>query len=371
MNNIYQICTKCVMDTTDIEINFDKYGVCNHCHEYEQEKKKIISNPIHREKALQDIVQKIKAAGKGKKYDCIVGISGGVDSSYVAYLAKDFGLRTLLVHLDNGWDSELAVKNVEKITTYTGFDLYTLVINWEEFKDLQKSFFSADVIDLELISDHAIFATVYKLTRKFDIKFLLSGDNFVTEAIMPKSWNWRKSDATNIKAIHSKFGKKRLKTFPFMSTLKKTIYQYGRVAQSISILDYLEDYNKDKVMDILQSKIGWKYYGGKHYESIFTRFYQGYILPKKFNIDKRRPHLSTLVNSGQISRDKALEELKNDTYPVELQNADFELVCKKLDFTIDQLKDYIDREERPHLFYRSDEKIYKTLKNFYSNFIKK
>ena len=359
------------MDTTDIEINFDEFGVCNHCHEYKQEKNKIISNLDDRNKSLQDTLQKIKLAGNGKKYDCIVGISGGVDSSYVAYLAKNFGLRALLVHLDNGWDTELAVKNVENITTYTGFDLYTLVINWEEFKDIQRSFFKADVIDLELISDHAIFATVYKLARKYDTKFLLSGDNFVTEAIMPKSWNWRKSDATNIKAIHNKFGQQRLKTFPFMSTLKKTIYQYGGVAQSIHILDYLEEYNKDKVINILESEIGWRYYGGKHYESLFTRFYQGYILPKKFNIDKRRAHLSTLINSGQTTRDKALEELECNTYPIELQNADFDLVCKKLDFTKDELDDYINRKERHHLFYRSDEKIYKTLKFFYSIFKKK
>lgn len=360
----YQICTKCVMDTTDTEIVFDEYGVCNHCHDYEERKKRLIADPILREKALQEIIQKVKDAGKGKKYDCIVGISGGVDSSYVAYLAKQWGLNALLVHLDNGWDSELAVKNVENIVKYTGYDLYTLVINWEEFKDLQRSFFKADVIDLELLSDHAIFATVYKLTREYGIKYLLSGENFETEAIMPRSWNWRKSDATNIKAIHALYGERKLKTFPFMGTLKKTIYQYGGVAQSIPILNYL-DYNKEKVMSILESEISWKYYGGKHYESIFTRFYQGYILPKKFGVDKRIAHYSTLINSGQMNREDALKNLQNEVYPIELQQEDFELVCKKLDFSHEELEEYMKRKPKSHLEYGNDEKIFQLMRKVY------
>ena len=360
----YQICTKCVMDTTDKEITFNEQGVCNHCLDYELRKKQLISDPEEREKALQNIILKVKEAGKNKKYDCIVGISGGVDSSYVAYLAKQWDLKVLLVHLDNGWDSELAVKNVENIVKKTGFDLYTLVINWEEFKDLQRSFFKADVVDLELLSDHAIFATVYKLTREYGIKYLLSGENFETEAIMPTSWNWRKSDATNIKAIHKLYGDVKLKTFPFMGTIKKTIYQYGGVAKSIPVLDYL-DYNKENVMKILEDELDWKYYGGKHYESIFTRFYQGYILPKKFSIDKRRAHHSTLINSGQMTREEALEDLKNEIYPIELQQEDFELVCKKLDFSEDELNEYIERKPKSHLEYNSDEEIFQIMRNIY------
>ena len=247
---------------------------------------------------------------------------------------------------------------------YTGFDLYTLVINWEEFKDLQRSFFMADVIDLELLSDHAIFATVFKLTREYKINYLLSGENFVTEAIMPSSWNWRKSDATNIKAIHKRYGQVALDSFPFMGTIKRNIYQYSGVAQSIPVLNYLE-YNKEAVMKVLEEKMGWKYYGGKHYESIFTRFYQGYILPKKFNVDKRKAHLSTLINSGQISRDKALEALKEEIYPVKLQEEDFELTCKKLGFSKDELQDYITRPPKSHLEYPSDETVFRFLKKIY------
>lgn len=364
-----QVCTRCVMDTTDTEIVFDESGVCNHCHEYDQKKREIIFDPHRRQQALNEIIQKIKDEGRRKKYDCIVGVSGGIDSSYVAYLAKQWGVRALLVHLDNGWDSELAVKNIQNIVEYTGFDLYTLVIDWEEFKDLQRAFFNSDVVDLELLSDHAIFATVYKLTRKYGIKYLLSGENFETEAIMPRSWNWRKSDASNIKAIHKEFGERKLRTFPFMSTVKKVFYQYGKVAQSIPVLNYVE-YNKEKVMKTLESEMGWKYYGGKHYESIFTRFYQGYILPKKFNIDKRKAHLSTLINSNQITREEALTELKNDIYPQNLQREDFDLVCKKLNFSKEELNEYLKRAPKSHLAYGSDEKVFQVLRKIYQRFIK-
>ena len=366
MQREYQICTKCVMDTTDTEIVFDESGVCNHCHTYEERRKSLLLNS---NKKLEGIIKKIKDAGKGRKYDCIVGISGGIDSSYVAYLAKQWNLRVLLVHLDNGWDSELAVKNVENIVTKTGFDLYTLVINWEEFKDLQRSFFKADVIDLELLSDHAIYASVYRLTRKYGIKYLLSGENFATEGILPTSWNWRKSDAVNIKAIHKIYGEKKLKTFPFMGTIEKTIYQYGNIIQSIPVLDYIH-YNKANVMSILESEMGWKYYGGKHYESIFTRFYQGYILPKKFNVDKRKAHYSTLINGKQMSREDALKDLRNEIYPLALQEEDFELVCKKLEFSHEELQAYIKRAPKKHLDYSSDEKITKFMRFFYRKFLK-
>jgi len=369
MNKSLQVCTHCVMDTTDINITFDNDGICNHCHEYKERKTELITDPIDRNQALQDIISKVKLAGKGKKYDCIVGVSGGIDSSYVAYMAKQWGLNALLVHLDNGWDSELAVKNVENLVKYTGYDLYTLVINWEEFKDLQRAFFKADVVDLELLSDHAIFATVYKLTRSYGIKYLLSGENFETEAIMPKNWNWRKSDAKNIKSIHKIYGESKLKTYPFMGTIKKTIYQYGGIAKSIPVLDYM-DYNKDEVMELLKTQVGWRYYGGKHYESIFTRFYQGYILPRKFSIDKRKAHFSTLINSGKMTRNEALTELKKEVYPIELQNDDFELVCKKLNFTENELEEYIKRKPKSHLDYKSDEEVMMFMRYIYRKFLK-
>lgn len=370
MERKYQICTKCVMDTTDIEIIFDDDGVCNHCHEYEIKKERLILDPTKRDISLKNLINKIKESGKGKKYDCIVGISGGVDSSYVTYLAKQWDLRVLLVHLDNGWDSELAVKNIENIVKFTGFDLYSLVINWEEFKDLQRAFFKADVIDLELLSDHAISASVNKLARKYNVKYLLSGDNFETESIMPSTWNWRKADAKNIKAIHKLYGNKKLKTYPFMSSLKRLTYKYFNFAQSVNILNYLEFYNKENVIELLQENFSWKYYGGKHYESIFTRFYQGYILPKKFGIDKRRAHYSSLINSKQMKREDALNDLKNQSYPISLQKEDFELVCKKLGFSNSEMQEYINRKEIKHEFYGSDKKLINNMYRIYKLFKK-
>lgn len=356
------------MDTSDKNITFDINGVCNHCLDYDERKKSLpIENKASNQ--LEALVNQIKRDGNKRKYDCIVGISGGIDSSYVALLAKRWGLRVLLVHLDNGWNSELAVQNVENIVKKTGFDLYTLVINWEEFKDLQRSFFKSDVIDLELLSDHAIFATVYKLSRNYGVKYLLSGENFATEAILPASWNWRKSDAKNIKCIHEKFGSRKLKTYPFMSTVKKTFYQYGSIAKSIPVLNYI-NYDKDFAMEELKKNFDWKYYGGKHYESIFTRFYQGVILPRKFGVDKRKAHLSTLINSNQISREKAVDLLKGETYPENLQNEDFELICKKLDFTVEELNNYFSRPEKAHIEYGSDEKIMLFMRYVYRKFFK-
>lgn len=365
MARTYQICTKCVMDTTDIEIVFDDNGVCNHCCDYIERKKKVaVDYSAEKKENLPKLIQKVKDAGKSKKYDCIVGVSGGVDSSYVAYLAKQWGLNALLVHLDNGWDSELAVKNIENIVKYTGYDLYTLVIDPDEFRDLQRAFLKADVIDLELLSDHAIFATVHKLAREYGIRYILSGENFETEAIMPKSWNWRKFDAVNIKAIHRLYGERDLRTFPFMGTAMRTFYYYSGFAKSIPVLNYIE-YNKEQVMSILESEIGWRYYGGKHYESIFTRFYQGYILPKKFGIDKRKAHHSTLINSGQMTREYALEDLKNEVYPNELQQEDFKLVCKKLGLTSEELENYIKRPQKHHLEYDSDENLFQLMRKVY------
>lgn len=364
MNRTYQVCTKCVMDTSDEKIIFDEHGICNHCHDYEDRKKNFILDPAIKDKKLTEMIDQIKKAGQNKQYDCIVGISGGVDSSYVAYLAKQFNLRTLLVHLDNGWNSELAVKNIENIVKYTGFDLYTIVIDWEEFKDLQKAFFEADVIDIELLSDHAIFATMYKLTRQYKVDYLLNGFNFDTENTMPPTWNHIKYDLSNIKDIHKKFGSRKIKTFPTMSITAELFYKYSGVATSLSILNYI-NYNKDDVISILQNEMGWQYYGGKHYESIFTRFYQGYILQKKFGIDKRRAHHSSLIHSGQMSREDALKDLQNEIYPKNLQQEDYELVCKKLNFSYEEMEDYLQRPPKSHFIYKSDFGLFQFYRNSY------
>ena len=347
------------MDISDPDITFNESGVCNHCVDYRERQHKLAAIRSA-DRNVRKIAQKLKKEASGKRYDCIIGVSGGVDSSYVVFLAKQLGLRGLLVHLDNGWNSELATKNIESLVSYSGFDLFTLVVEWSEIRDLQRAFFDAGVIDIELISDHAIFATVYRLARKYNVKYLLSGENFETEAIMAPSWNWRKSDAVNIKAIHRRFGKERLLTYPLMSTARKLFYNKTGLVTSIPILDYI-DYNKDQAKKELALEVGWVDYGGKHYESIFTRFYQGYILPRKFNVDKRKAHLSSLINSQRLSRSDALQQLETDTYGPELQKSDMQLVCKKLGFSASQFKYYMESKIYRHSDYPNDTRVYELL----------
>ena len=348
------------MDTTDKFIKFNESGRCHHCLEYDEMEKKWNLPELVKNKKIDELFEKIKQKGQGQQYDCIVGLSGGVDSSYVAYLAKQYGLRPLCVHLDNGWNSELAVANIHNIVKTNGFDLYTHVIDWEEFKDLQRSFFKANVIDIEVLSDHAIFGVIMQLAKKYKIKSILSGANISTEHIMPRSWVHRKQDLTNIKDIQSKFGKVKIKSFPQVSTLSHVFSMYVLQYKVYKPLNYI-DYNKSEVKKFLIEKMGWRDYGGKHHESLFTKFYQAHILPVKFNVDKRKAHLSTLVASKQISRDQALEELKKPIYKAEELGPDFEFVCKKLEFSKDEMDAYLKAAPVSHYAYKSDQWIYDIL----------
>ncbi len=330
----YKQCSISVMDNiADPNITFDSKGVCNYYYEY-QEKDKNVYKDAEGQKRLQGIVEKIKEAGKGKKYDCITGVSGGVDSTYVALQMKKLGLNPLIVHFDNGWNSELAVKNIENIINRLGFDLYTLVVDWNEFKDIQLSFIKASVVDIETITDHAIIATLYKLAVEKNIKYVISGSNIVTEATLPPYWIFNKTDHINIIDIHKKFGGVKLKTFPFFNTkLKKQVELRG--IQSFDILNSMP-YIKSQVKKTIIEELGWRDYGGKHYESIFTRFYQGYILPLKFHIDKRKAHLSNLIFSKQITKTDALHELDKPIYDPEQLKVDKEFVLKKLELSKNQ-----------------------------------
>ncbi len=336
--NEYRQCTVSVMDTiADPDISFDEQGISNYYYEYKEAEKQHIFLGETGRKKLDEIAETIKNAGKGKPYDCIMGLSGGVDSTYIAVLAKRLGLRPLAVHFDNGWNSELAVQNIENIVTRLGIDLFTYVIDWEEFRDLQVSYLKASVVDIEAITDHAIFATLYRLAGERRIKYMLSGTNVHTEQTLPKSWIHPKSDHINIQAIHKQFGTVPLKTFPFMDAKVKRYYQQIIGIQSFSLLHYTE-YNKKQVKELIQKELGWRDYGGKHYESIWTRFYQGYILPKKFGIDKRKAHLSDLIFGGQISKAEALAELKSPIYDPEQFKIDYEFVLKKLRFSHEEFE---------------------------------
>ena len=359
---VYHICTRCILDTSDRDIEFDDNGVCNHCREFDTIVQNRGPGSEQSQKSLETLCERIRAEGEGKPYDCLVGLSGGVDSSYVAYLAKQYRLRPLAVHFDNGWNSELAVKNIHRIVSTLEFDLQTYVIDWEEFRDLQRSFIKAGVIDIEMLTDHAIFASLFRISRENDIKYILSGVNVATESGMPRSWTWFKQDFRNIKAIHDRFGDVRLKTFPRVGTLKWLYLTFiSRDFHFVDILNYV-NYEKEKAMTVLEDKLGWQYYGGKHYESLFTQFYQAYILPEKFKVDKRRVHLSSLIRNGEITRDEALQEMEKPLYDPKLLKAHKEYVLKKLGFSEEEFGRIMREPPRDHDFYPTSQSIIDVLK---------
>lgn len=378
MGEIYQQCTKCVLDTTAKFIEFDEQGVCDSCRKYDSLASKYINIADSIKKnELNIIVGKIKRLGRKSKYDCILGLSGGVDSSYLAWLTKELGLRPLVVHFDNGWNSELAVKNIENIVGKLGYDLFTYVINWDEFKDLQIAYLKASVVDTEVPTDYLIFATLNKIAAKHDIKYILSGYNYVTEFGMPKGWNAsNKFDDVNLRNIHSKFGKIKLKNFPRFGLYQRFYYEEILGIETVALLNSVKYIKKD-AKELLKKELDWKDYGGKHYESVFTRFYQGYILPRKFNIDKRKAHLSTLICSGQIAKPEAVEELKHVPYPLEEQLEDKDYVIKKFGFTEEEFEQIMSQNPVDHDFYGKEKeertmfKLFKGIMTFAVIILKK
>lgn len=352
----YQQCNRCVMDTSASDISFDNVGNCNFCNDFLDKSSHIVFEDSNvKQLRLKELVYKIKKSGKSKKYDCIVGVSGGVDSSWTLVEAVRLGLRPLAVHMDNGWNSELAQNNIEKLVKGLGVDLYTHVIDWEEYRGLMQAFFDADVIDVELLYDNAMLAVNYRLSKKYGIKYILAGTNQATEGMkMPEKWNWYKMDKKNILSIAKKSGIKKFKSFPAIGTLDYIGYRFINRIEWISFLDYL-NFNKFESLDKLEANYGYKRYPYKHYESIFTRFYQGYILPKKFLVDKRRLHLSTLIISNQMSRVDAIEILKGTPYILESElNSDVKYFLKKMNWELNNLEAYLDRPEVAHSHFGSE-----------------
>lgn len=348
----YRQCSLSVMDNiADPDITFDDKGICNYYYEYLEIAKNNLFSLEEGKKKLQLLINKIKLEGKNKKYDCITGVSGGVDSSYLVYMAKKWGLRPLLVHFDNGWNTEIAVKNINNLVGYTGFDLYTLVVNWEEFRDLQKSYLKASVVDIEVPTDHAISGTLQKLAAKFNVKYILSGNNIVSEAILPTSWVFNKGDHINLLKIHEKFGSIPLKTYPIYGFKEEYYFGILKGIRTVKLLNYL-DFNHEKARQEIITAFGWQEYGGKHYESYFTKFYQAFILPEKFKIDKRKAHLSNLIFSNQISKEQALEILNTPLYKDEHQkNREIEYVIKKLGFSLNEFEAIMKLPRVEHLNY--------------------
>ena len=343
------------MDTSAVEIEFDADGNCQFCNDF-LSRTKDLKKVTEAEKSvtLENFIKKIKAEGKGKAYDCIVGLSGGLDSSWVLVQAVKQGLRPLAVHMDNGWNSELAQNNIECLINKLGVDLFTYVIDWEEYRDLQEAFFKADVVDIELLYDNALAAVNYKLAAKYSLKYILSGSNTATEGVrMPKEWAaLNKFDFQNIKNIWKKFGKGyNLKTFPGYGFENHIIDYYFRKVRWVPFLDYF-DYTKKEALAVLTKEYGFVPYPYKHYESVFTRFYQAYILPQKFGFDKRRNHLSALILTDQLSREEALKILVDRPYATEEdQNTDIEYVLKKFSWTPEYLEEYLKRPMIKHEVY--------------------
>lgn len=329
VNRPYQVCTRCVMDTSAEDIEFDNDGICNFCRAADERMKIDYFVGEEFKPKLESLIAQIKHEGRNKPYDCIIGVSGGVDSSYTAYLVKKvYGLRPLAVHFDNGWNSELAVENIEKLLKKLDIDLFTHVMDWEEFRDLQLSFLHASIANSEIPTDHGIVALLYRIAAREGVRFIINGGNLATESIMPDSWMHDAKDLTFAKAIHKQYGSVPLKTFPTLSNARLAYYVLGRRIKYVTLLNFI-DYNKDAAVEYLEENLGWRKYAGKHFESIYTRFFQGYLLPQKFGMDKRRPHLSSLIVSEQMTREQAMNELEIEPYPEKLANEDIDYVSQK------------------------------------------
>lgn len=337
MNSATQkICSRCVMDTTDPDIRFYQDGRCSCCRHYDEVCVKDLHSDENGQLRLDSLIDKIKHDGRNREYDCLIGMSGGVDSSYVAYLvAKKYGLRALAVHLDNGWNTELAVANVERLVKTLGIDLITHVLDWNEFRDVQTSLIKSGISNIEIPTDHAIWAVLLRTAAKMKIPYVIAGNNVVTESIMPESWLYGSKDSRLIKGIHKRFGKIKLKSHPMLSAFDYVNYLLFRRIRWVPILNYI-DFNKADAKLLLMEELGWRDYGGKHYESVFTRFFHANYLPERFGFDLRKAYLSALVCSGQVSRQEALEELALSPASDEVLRRDREYVLKKLGLSEDE-----------------------------------
>lgn len=360
MKRKIKTCSNCVMDTTDSKIVFDEKGVCDHCNTYYSD---ILPNWHTDERgdlALKNIVKKLKKEGKGKDFDCLMGMSGGIDSSYLLYvMVVKYGLRPLVFHVDAGWNSQIAVNNIERLVEGLGLDLYTEVINWEEMKDLQLAFFKSGVSHIDTPQDHSFFATMYKFASKHNIKHILTGGNYSTECVRnPLEWMYYQSDSIQLKDIYKKHGTGKLKDYPITKILWHKIYlPYVKGIKLIRPLDYIP-YDKDAAMQLLVEKYGYQKYPQKHFESRFTRFYESYWLPKKFGYDTRKVQYSSLILTNQMTREDALEKLKHPAYDPKTIKQDFEYIATKLGISVEELQSYMDAPNKTYKDYKSQENIY-------------
>ncbi|WP_417449432.1 N-acetyl sugar amidotransferase [Kordiimonas sp.] len=356
----YQICTNCVMDTTDSAIVFDSAGVCDHCKGFYTQVEPNWHTDARGREQLDGIIERIKADGKGRDFDCIIGMSGGIDSSYLVYAAKEMmGLRPLVFHVDAGWNSQIAVNNIEKLVDGLGLDLYTEVIDWQEIKDLQLAYFKSGVPHIDTPQDHAFFATMYKFAEEHKVRNVLTGANYSTECIRnPIEWMYYQSDSIQLKDIHRKFGSRPLKNFPITSILKHKLYlPYIKGIKVERPLNYIP-YIKSDAVKLLTERFGWQPYPQKHFESRFTKFYEAYWLPEKFGFDTRKVQYSSLIVTGQMTREEALEKLRVPAFDPETIDQDFEYIATKLGITTDELRGYFNAPNKSYKDYRNQRSIY-------------
>lgn len=356
----HQVCTNCVMDTTDPQIVFDDMGICDNCHSYWQE---VVPNWHTDERGRQTLAQtieNIKVSGKDKEFDCILGLSGGLDSSYMLHLVvSEFGLRPLVFHVDGGWNSDIAVNNIQVLVDKLGLDLYTEVINWEEMRDLQLAFFKSGVAHLDVPQDHAFVATLYRFAAKYNIKYIMNGGNYSTECVRnPLEWLYHGTDLVQIRDIQRRFGTRNLKSYPFSPILYHKVYlRYLRGVRVVKPLNQLP-YTKQTAIQTLSRDYGWKSYPQKHFESRFTKFFEAYWLPTRFGYDTRKVQYSSLILTGQINRNDALEQLSSPAYNPETIADEFEYIASKLGITVDELTQYHDMPLKSYHDYRNQKRLF-------------
>ena len=356
----YQVCTRCVMDTTDTNIAFNQEGVCDHCVDFEENVLPNWNTDSKGEADLRKIIANIKQDGKGRDFDCIIGMSGGADSSYLLHIAvKKYGLRPLVFHVDGGWNSQIAVNNINVMIEKLGLDLYTEVINWEEMKDFQLAYLKAGVSNIDVPQDHAFVATLYNFAAKYNIKYILNGGNISTECVRnPLEWIYYGTDMAQIRDIRRQYGTNPMKTYPFSSVLRHKLYlRYIQRVQVVKPLNFFP-YIKEEAMQELADEYGWIPYPQKHFESRFTKFYEGYWLPKKFGFDTRKVQYSSLILTGQMNREEALEKLKSPAIPEDEAKHDFEYIATKLDISVDELQKYFDQPNKSYKDYKNQQSLF-------------
>jgi N-acetyl sugar amidotransferase len=357
----YQLCTSCVMDTSDPDIRFDAGGVCDHCIDFRVRVQPGWDTGPRAQQELEALVQRIKRAGRGHDFDCLLGLSGGVDSSFMLHeMVTRFGLRPLVFHVDAGWNSELAVHNINVLIEKLGLDLYTEVVNWEEVRDFQLAWFKSGVPHIDIPQDHAFIATLYDFADKYNIKYILNGGNISTEVVRyPLQYFYWGTDMIHIRDILRRFGTVPMTTYPFSSIYRHKIWlRYVRRVKVIKPLNLLP-YTKASALALLEREYGWKPYPQKHFESRFTRFFEGYWLPTRFAFDVRRVQFSSLILTGQMTRDAALRELEKLPYDAASQSNDFNYVATKLDISTDELRRYHEMPKKYYWDYRNQERFFR------------